>query len=267
VFFAAAIGSILGPNLLGPSGEVAGAIGLPRLAGLYLVAIVCFATAASLLAIASSPRVTYFGDSVPLVAAGKRSRVDKGSLASDLKAPAARTGLLILAATNMVMGAVMAIAPVHLAAHGYNLGLVGTVVGIHVGGMFVPSPVSGRIADRLGPAPVAGAGFFLLAAAGIAGTFLDISSAVWMTVMLILLGVGWNFGVVGGSTMLAASIPAPLRPHAEGLGEVAMGLAAGAGAPIAGVVVALGGFTALSLVGVAVAAVAAIALALIRWAA
>ena len=268
VFFAAAVGSILGPNLLGSSGEVAAVIGLPRLAGLYLVAILCFATAALLLAAASYPGVPYLGKSAALRTVGKRSRMTKGPIASDLKLPAARTGLLILAATNMVMVAVMAIAPVHLAIHEYNLGLVGTVVGIHVGCMFVPSPISGWIADSLGPTPVAEAGFFFLATAGVAGAFLDTGSAVWMAVMLMLLGVGWNFGVVGGSTMLAGSIPAPLRPHAEGLGEVAMGLAAGAGAPIAGIVVALGGFTALSLVGVAVAAAAAIlTLAFIRWAA
>ena len=242
-------------------------IGLPRLAGLYLVAILCFAIAALLLAAASYPGVQYFGNSAALRTVGKRSRVAKGGIASHLKVPGARTGLLILAATNMVMVAVMAIAPVHLAVHGYNLGQVGTVVGIHVGTMFIPSPLSGWIADRLGPAPVAEAGFFLLAAASIVGAFLDSGSAIWMTVMLTLLGVGWNFGVVGGSTMLADSIPAPLRPLAEGLGEVAMGLAAGAGAPIAGIVVALRGFTALSLVGVAVAAATILMMAFVRWAA
>ena len=40
-----------------------------------------------------------------------------------------------------------------------------------------------------------------------------------------------------------------MRPHVEGLGEVAMGLAAGAGAPIVGLTVALGGFAALSMAG------------------
>ena len=49
--------------------------------------------------------------------------------------------------------------------------------------------------------------------------------------------------------MLAASVPAALRPQAEGIGEVAMGLAAGAGSPVAGVVAA-GDIGALSLAGV-----------------
>jgi len=52
-----------------------------------------------------------------------------------------------------------------------------------------------------------------------------------------------------GSAGLAASVPTRLRPHVEGLGEVSLGLAAGAGALIAGLVLALGGFAALSLAG------------------
>jgi hypothetical protein len=68
-----------------------------------------------------------------------------------------------------------------------------------------------------------------------------------MTGILALLGLGWNAGVVGGSTMLTGSLPASLRPQTEGVGEVAMGLAAGAGAPVAGLIVAFGDFTTLRL--------------------
>src|SRR5262245_24997391 len=49
VFFATAIGAVASPNLLGPSGDLAEAVDLPRLAGLYLVAIGAFAVAAALL--------------------------------------------------------------------------------------------------------------------------------------------------------------------------------------------------------------------------
>jgi predicted MFS family arabinose efflux permease len=72
--------------------------------------------------------------------------------------------------------------------------------------------------------------------------------------VLVLLGIGWNAGVVGGSTMLVASVPPAVRPNAEGIGEVAMGLAAGAGAPIAGLMVAVGGFPTLSVASAAVGA-------------
>ena len=166
----------------------------------------------------------------------------------------------MLSAVNLVMVAVMAIAPVHMVAHGRDLGLVGIVVGAHVAGMFVPSPVSGWVVDRAGPAAAVAVGLFFLVAAGLAGAVLHTGGAPSMIAALLMLGAGWNFGVVGGSALLAASVPAKLRPHAEGLGEVSMGLAAGAGAPIAGLIVALGGFAALSLAGAVVAAAAVLAL-------
>jgi MFS family permease len=155
--------------------------------------------------------------------------------------------LVVLAMTNLVMVAVMAIAPIHLVEHGHSLDLVGLVVGAHVLCMFAPSPVTGWLADRAGSAIVAALGAVLLFAAGASGALIDLSNSLDMTIMLVLLGLGWNAGVVGGSTMLAASVPAALRPRAEGIGEVAMGLAAGAGAPIAGLLVAYGDFTTLSI--------------------
>ena len=49
----------------------------------------------------------------------------------------------------------------------------------------------------------------LIVASGAAGLLFDAASAVPMTAVLLLLGVGWNLGVVGGSALLAASVPAP----------------------------------------------------------
>ena len=44
---------------------------------------------------------------------------------------------------------------------------------------------------------------------------------------LAVLGLAWNAGVVGGSTLLVAALPADVRHRHESFGEVAMGLAAG----------------------------------------
>jgi MFS family permease len=236
VFFATALGAVASPNLLGPSGDVAEALGLASLSGLYLVAFVAFGGAALLLA--ALPR-----RALPV----SSERVARSELRTGLRG--ARLALLVLGATNFVMVAVMAIAPVHLAEHGHSLDFVGIVVGIHVLCMFGPSPITGWLADRAGSATVAMVGAALLVAAGVSGALLDLSDGTAMTAMLALLGLGWNAGVVGGSTMLAASVPAALRPQTEGIGEVAMGLAAGAGAPIAGLIVAFGDIVALSIAG------------------
>ena len=255
VLSAAALGAVAGPNLLGPSGTLARLLEMPPLTGLYVVAIPCFSVAALLLAFGS-------GD-VPRKIENRHSLSVRVVLSS-LSAPATLASCLILAASNVVMVAVMAVAPVHLAAHGLGLGLVGVIVAVHVAGMFVPSPVSGRMADEIGPTPVAISGLALITVSGIAGFVLDTGGVVPATAVLLALGVGWNLGVVGGSTLLVASVPAPLRPHAEGLGEVSMGFAAAVGVPAAGLVLALKGFAALSVAGAVVAATAAIAVVSVR---
>jgi MFS family permease len=251
VFIAASVGAIASPNLLGPSGRLADAIGLPDLAGLYLVAIPSFMVAALLLR--SLPRPP-----APLV-----DQVGgPGTSREIVSLPGARGALVVLGAVNFVMVSVMAIAPVHLQGEGHELGFVGLVVGIHVFGMFVPSPLSGWLADRAGSATVVAVGGVLLIAAGVAGAVVDASGHVGVTIVLTLLGLGWNAGVVGGSTMLAASVPAALRPRAEGYGEIAMGGAAAIGAAFAGLVVAFGGFPALALAGATAGALLVAALRL-----
>jgi MFS family permease len=237
VFFATALGAVAGPNLLGPSGDLAEALDLPRLSGLYLVAAGAFLVAGLLLR--ALPR-----HSLP---AGTEQAVERGEFRAGLRS--ARMALVVLGATNLVMVAIMAIAPIHLTEHDHSLDFVGVVIGIHVLCMFAPSPLTGWLADRAGSATVAAIGAVLLAAAGVSGATLDTSAGTAMTAMLALLGLGWNAGVVGGSTMLAGSVPAALRPQTEGIGEVVMGLAAGAGAPAAGLIVAFGDFTTLSIAG------------------
>ena len=237
VFVATAVGAVASPNLLGPSGDLAEALSLPRLSGLYLVAVAAFLVAA--LVLGALPRRS--------PAAATEQSVERPELGAGLRR--ARPALFVLGATNFLMVAVMAIAPIHLTQHDHSLDLVGVVIGVHVLCMFAPSPLTGRLADRVDGVTVAAIGAVLLTASGLVGATLDMADGAAMTVMLALLGLGWNAGVVGGSVMLAASVPAALRPRTEGIGEVAMGLAAGAGAPAAGLIVAFGDFQALSIAG------------------
>jgi len=164
----------------------------------------------------------------------------------------------LLAVSNLSMAAVMAVVPVHLHALGHDLALIGAMTGAHVLCMFGPSPLTGWLADRVGAIPVAVLGLTALAVAGVLGAAIDARSGLAATAFLAVLGAGWNAGVVGGSALLAASVPAATRPRAEGYGEVAMGLAAGAGAPAAGLLLALGGFTPLCLLAALTAVLTAL---------
>jgi MFS family permease len=165
---------------------------------------------------------------------------------------------------NFVMVAVMAMAPVHMEAHGHGLGLVGLVVSLHIAGMFAPSPVTGALTDRFGPLPVAAGGAALLVAAGaLAAT--SGGGAVMLGVGLTLLGAGWNAGLIAGSTLLSSAVPAVQRPRVEAAGELAMGVAAASATAVAGPVVGAAGYAALAIAGgVAAAALAPFLLAVAR---
>jgi hypothetical protein len=251
VFFATALGAAVSPLLLQPSGTLARALDLPRLAGLYLIAVPAFCVSAALFAAISDPRVPWFGSGAGVLA---RPYPDppaaRGRLIAALADPRTRAALTALGAANFVMVAIMAIAPVQMMMHGQSLEMIGFIIAIHVAGMFAPSPVSGYLADRFGPLNVVLAGCAMSLAACTAGMFVNEQSPAGMAGHLVVVGVGWNFGVVGGSTLLAASVPDPLRPHVEGIGEVVQGMAAAVAAPVAGVAAAFAGYRAVLAMGV-----------------
>jgi len=254
VVSAASVGAIAGPNLLGPAGAVARRVGLPDAAGLFLLAGPAFLGAALVLLVFFRPDPTAGVDR----SARSRARPRPGAAFRERHL---RLPLLVLALTNFTMVAVMAVVPAHLVAGHTTVGGVGVIVSAHIAAMFLPSPLTGRLVDRIGAPAVAGLGAGLsLAAAGLAALAGHDRTAV--VAALLLLGAGWNAGLIGGSAMLrAAPVDASVRTRAEGLGELAMGLAAAVGSAAAGAVLAAGGF---GLLGVAVAVPATIVLTLVR---
>jgi hypothetical protein len=59
-----------------------------------------------------------------------------------------------MVATQLAMVAVMTGTPIHMRDHGHGLGATGMVIGLHIAAMFLPSPLTGRLADRYGSRPV-----------------------------------------------------------------------------------------------------------------
>jgi MFS family permease len=253
VLGATAVGAVLSPNLLGPGGSLAEGLGLPAVAGLYVLAAPCYLLAAVVHGRRRSSPVVH--DASDAVSGAWR---DAAARATFLSARTC-TAIAILGASNLVMVGVMAIVPIWMDHHGHGLGVVGTAVSVHVLGMFGPAPLTGWLADRVGADRVALAGLGLLAAAGLGGTVLPPADGPVAIGFLLVLGLGWNAGVVGASAMLAAAVQADRRMQAEGVGEAAMGIVAGLGGPGAGVLAAHSGFAALCLVAGVAAAVAAVA--------
>jgi len=226
VVFATTFGAVAGPNLLEPAGRLAGALGLPELSGLYLFAAAAFSLAAVVLFALLRP------DPLQVAAALESGAAEPAAVAGAPRVPlrtllapaAAITGLATIVVANLVMVAVMVMAPVQMHHQGHGLRLIGLVISLHIAGMFAPAPLTGRLTDRLGPLPVAAAGAALLVVAGaLAATT---QQAIPFAVALALLGAGWNACLIAGSVMLASAIAVAQRPRAEGAGELSMGVAA-----------------------------------------
>ncbi len=115
--------------------------------------------------------------------------------------------LIVAMATAIIsyamMNFMMTAAPVAMIGCGFNKFDASWVLQWHVLAMFVPSFFTGHLIKAWGVERVIAIGMVLLFAAGVVG-ILDIKFGNF-AVSLILLGFGWNFGFIGGTTMLTAT--------------------------------------------------------------
>ena len=265
VVWATTVGSVLGPNLVGPSAPVAEWLGLPTLTGPYVFSLIGLLLAIAVVSLRLRPD--------PLLEARRRRIADgddsgpaHGSVSRGLRViaaiPAARLGLLTLALGHVVMVSVMVMTPLHMAHGDAGLELIGLVISIHVVGMFAFSPLTGLAVDRFGGRAVAVVGSVVLSTATLLASAAPEGGSATLGLGLFLLGLGWSCTLVAGSTMLTAAVPAIERPGAQGASDLVMGLVAGLGGALAGVVVDRASFSVLALLALGVAVVIGLVAAL-----
>ena len=264
VVWAGTIGAVLGPNLLQPSGSLGLALGLPELAGPYVV------TAATLIA-AVLVLLVFLRPDPYLLAARLRAQQD-AQAARETAKPRLRDGIAHLrgnrgallgmcsiALGHVVMVMVMVMTPVHMAHVDVTLTLIGLVISVHVAGMYAFSPVVGWSVDRFGRVSVIVTGVVILLLACLIAGVAPGDNVVMLGVGLFLLGLGWSCTLIAGSTLLVDDVGAVERPSVQGLSDLVMNGAGAVGGAVAGVVVAVSSYGALC----AVAAVPVLALALL----
>ncbi|BDH56415.1 MFS transporter [Tsukamurella sp. PLM1] len=166
--------------------------------------------------------------------------------------------------TQIGMTAVMTMTPVHMQSHHHGLGAVGMVIGLHIAGMYLPSPVTGLLVDRVGRLPMVVASGVVLAAAGLLAAVGPGESLAANIAALVLLGVGWNFGLVAGTALVVDGTELVDRARVQGKVDVLIALSGAGGGLASGVVVSAWTYPALGL-GVATLTVVAVGAALVRW--
>jgi len=244
VVWATTAGAVAGPNLSGVGGRLGTALGLPALAGPFLLSALAFAAGAAVVGALLRPD--------PLVVAGGARPTGPrpgvvAVLRTALALPAARLALGAIATAHAVMVGVMVMTPVHLGHGGASLQVVGVVISVHIAGMYAASPVMGWLADRAGRVPTVVLGVVLLAAALAVGALAPADARGWVTVSMLLLGLGWSASLVAGSTLLSESVPAEVRTPVQGASDLVMGLAGAAAGALAGPVLAAGGYRSVTV--------------------
>ncbi|MDT8855960.1 MFS transporter [Paracoccaceae bacterium Fryx2] len=117
-----------------------------------------------------------------------------------------------------LMNLVMTSSPLAVVGCGFDTGDAADVVTAHVLAMYAPSFFTGHVIARFGAERVVALGLVILAGAGaVALTGVEIET---FFAALILLGIGWNFGFIGATTMLTAAHTTQERGRMQGLNDL-----------------------------------------------
>ncbi|QIW20622.1 MFS transporter [Bacillus thuringiensis] len=242
-------GAVAGPNLVGVMGRFAHSIGIPELAGPFILSAAAFILAGIVLFVMLRPDPLLIAN---MIETYKQEHTYKGQPVTEEAIENKRgitVGAIVMILTQVVMVAIMTMTPVHMGHHGHGLSAVGLVIGFHVGAMYLPSLVTGMLIDKIGRTTMSIAGGVILLAAGVIAAIAPSDSLILLIVALSLLGLGWNLGLISGTAQIVdATIPST-RAKTQGKIDVFIALAGASGGAMSGMVVANSSYAALSLAG------------------
>ncbi|MFK7874188.1 MAG: MFS transporter [Paracoccaceae bacterium] len=202
------LSAIIGPQLAGYLSEGSGIANHERYIPVYLAIAALNVIGFGIIALIDIPKVQ-----ANTAAAGPmRSRREL------LTEPRIIVAVICAAVTYALMNLVMTSTPLAVVGCGYTEIDASRVVTVHVLAMFAPSFFTGHLINRFGVERIMGLGLFILASAGAVGlSGVDISQ---FYAALFLLGLGWNFGFIGATTMLTMSHTPAERGRMQGLNDL-----------------------------------------------
>lgn len=284
IVFAGTIGAIFGPALIEPGTQLAGALALdltngPALAMSTFAAeimpaadfrqglttgpwvMACFMYGASCLIslVFLRPEPALVARQYSFQGAQPDQAHKRHKLMELLRLPNVQLAILSMLICQTVMSTLMTITPWHMYRADYGNTTVSLVISAHVLGMFGLSAVTGYLIDRYGRIPM----MIVAALTLVASTIIaPLSTQLpYLLVGLFLLGLGWNFGYIAGSSLLADALSGSDRTRVAGFNDMLVAFCAGLGTLSSGFLYGLGGFLLVSFGG---GALAMLLLALVR---
>ena len=247
IVFAGTVGSVGGPLLVAPSSRLAERFGVLADSGPFWLGAALMAVGLFLLwtLLRPDPQTLIVAETVdgePVTASG----ISLWHLFADAKVLLALSSMAI---GQMVMVLIMVITPLHMDHQAHGAQAISLVIMAHTLGMFGLSWLTGGLIDRYGRITIIFIGAFLLVFSAVMTPL--VAGVPLLAAALFLLGLGWNFCFVAGSSLLTDSIAAGDKGRVQGAAEVIVALSSGAGSLGSGAVFAGGGMIAVSGIGLA----------------
>ncbi|MCA9969528.1 MAG: MFS transporter, partial [Anaerolineales bacterium] len=250
IVFAGTIGAVGGPLLVAPSETAAARVGIEAvMAGPFVLSALL--TLLGFLFVFGGLRpdpktLSWETAAAPDDAAAAETAVPLRQL---FARPAVLLALASMTIGQLVMTLIMVITPLHMNHLNHATESVSLVIMAHTLGMFGLSTGTGWLIDRYGRVVMIIAGAALLILSSIMAPFA--AGVPMLAVALFILGLGWNFCFVAGSSLLSDALAGPEKGRVQGASEVIVALSSGAGSLGTGSVFASGGMLAVGGVGLA----------------
>ena len=248
IVWGSAVGSIIGPMLMAPAIGVGAMVGVSRVASAFLISVTGYMLAAILVEAFLRPDPLAIARRLepPSAARGTEGGRATGAILREPRVVVAYGTLMV---SQLVMIGTTSTSPLYLHDHGHAVGTIGLAVSMHLGGMYITSPLSGWLCDRFGRLPMIGAGgVVLLGALALAGLAPGRAGGA-VIAGLFMNGVGWNLAFVSASALLTDALSPVERASIQGLADLVMGLMGAVGSAVGGVVLGAWGFGMLNLLG------------------
>ncbi len=242
------VGAIFGPLMVGPTGQAAVMFGASELGGAYVFGSVLFILAALVVFFGLRPEPKLIGDQISqMYPEAMLDSGEKRTISVILAQSSTRLAILAMVFGQLVMVMVMVITSLHMRNHQHELSAISLVFSSHTLGMYAFSIISGRLTDSLGRGKVIAIGAGTLVAACVLA---PLSGQVFpLAVALFLLGLGWNFCYVGGSTLLSDQLRPAERTQTQGFNDLLVSFVSAIGSLGSGLIYAGTGFSVMTVTG------------------
>ena len=154
---------------------------------------------------------------IPLPRPEQNKNYGSRSYAQILKTPELLVAIICAMVAYALMNLVMTSTPLAVVGCGFTESNAADIVSMHVLAMFIPSFFTGHLIVRFGNIKIITAGLLILSVSGIVA--LSGISLANFSIALVLLGIGWNFGFIGATSLLAKSHGPEERGKIQGLND------------------------------------------------